>query len=238
LAKNGIILPKEDPWWSTNYPPNAWGCKCEVRAWSERQIQKRGWSVSTAPHENIATPDWSFNPGGGAKYETENVYYKKTLASPFPMSDTLKTIDRLVDKNAFTGWVKTTLSDKTYPINETVAGVISSDVFDFLKAKDIIPDTPHIWLSKKSLTHMIRQVKQDKGIALSTIDILGIYDYLQSPSSILFDKEKKNIIYVFDNEKLGKIVVEVNYVSKSGVKNQILTGSILKEIPTGYEVIK
>jgi hypothetical protein len=65
LAKNGIILPKEDPWWNTNYPPNAWGCKCEVRAWSERQIQKRGWSVSTAPHENIATPDWSYNPGGG-----------------------------------------------------------------------------------------------------------------------------------------------------------------------------
>lgn len=65
MRKNGIVLPKSDPWWQSNYPPNAWGCKCEVRAWSEKQIQKRGWSVSTATHENIATPDWSYNPGAG-----------------------------------------------------------------------------------------------------------------------------------------------------------------------------
>jgi len=65
LAKNGIILPKADSWWITNYPPNAWGCHCEARAWSERQIQNRGWSVSTAP-ENIASHDWSYNPGAGS----------------------------------------------------------------------------------------------------------------------------------------------------------------------------
>jgi hypothetical protein len=61
---------------------------------------------------------------------------------------------------------------------------------------------------------------------------------LNAPTSILWDKEKKNVLYVFDNVKLGKIVVEVNYVGKSGVKNQIVTGSILKEIPKGYEVIQ
>lgn len=65
MAKNGIVLLKSDPWWQSNYPPNAWGCHCEVRAWSEAQIKRRGWSVSTAAHENIATPDWSYNPGAG-----------------------------------------------------------------------------------------------------------------------------------------------------------------------------
>lgn len=65
MAKNGIVLLKSDPWWQYNYPPNAWGCHCEVRAWSEAQIKRRGWSVSTTAHENIATPDWSYNPGAG-----------------------------------------------------------------------------------------------------------------------------------------------------------------------------
>jgi len=66
LAKNGIILPKEDPWWGKNYPINAWGCHCEVRTWSERQVKNRGWSVSSTPSEDIATPDWAYNPGWGS----------------------------------------------------------------------------------------------------------------------------------------------------------------------------
>lgn len=65
MAKNGIVLLKSDPWWQYNYPPNAWGCHCEVRAWSEAQIKRRSWSVSTAAHENIASPEWSYNPGAG-----------------------------------------------------------------------------------------------------------------------------------------------------------------------------
>lgn len=69
--KDGIILPKDDPWWQTNYPPNAWGCKCEVRAWSETQMQKRGWSVSTAAHEDIATPDWRGNPCSTDQFDTK-----------------------------------------------------------------------------------------------------------------------------------------------------------------------
>lgn len=27
---DGIIKPKTDPWWSTHYPPNGWGCRCEA----------------------------------------------------------------------------------------------------------------------------------------------------------------------------------------------------------------
>jgi len=30
-AFNGLLLPAEDPFWSTHYPPNGWGCKCWVR---------------------------------------------------------------------------------------------------------------------------------------------------------------------------------------------------------------
>ncbi|MDD3770488.1 MAG: phage minor head protein [Sulfuricurvum sp.] len=67
LAKNGTILPRTDPWWQTNYPPNAWGCQCQVRAWSRAQIERRGWNVSGSPGDNIATPDWSYNPGAGKR---------------------------------------------------------------------------------------------------------------------------------------------------------------------------
>ena len=35
LAWNGLILPKDDPWWNSHFPPNGWGCKCWTMAVSE-----------------------------------------------------------------------------------------------------------------------------------------------------------------------------------------------------------
>lgn len=34
------VLPYDDPWWDTHYPPNGWNCKCGVVSMSERQVQK------------------------------------------------------------------------------------------------------------------------------------------------------------------------------------------------------
>lgn len=31
LALNGIVLPKDDPFWDRHYPPWEWGCRCRVR---------------------------------------------------------------------------------------------------------------------------------------------------------------------------------------------------------------
>ncbi|MCC5780763.1 hypothetical protein H7H48_17000 [Nitratireductor sp. B36] len=39
----GIVLPVDDPWWNTHYPPNGWGCQCGVRQISEREARRLGW---------------------------------------------------------------------------------------------------------------------------------------------------------------------------------------------------
>lgn len=30
-AWDGLILPKDEPWWNTHFPPNGWGCRCSVQ---------------------------------------------------------------------------------------------------------------------------------------------------------------------------------------------------------------
>lgn len=35
LAWNGLILPKDDPFWNNHFPPNSYGCKCFTRTVSE-----------------------------------------------------------------------------------------------------------------------------------------------------------------------------------------------------------
>ena len=43
-AWNGLVLPNDDPWWDSHYPPNGFGCRCRVRA-----VRTPKDGVDTAP---------------------------------------------------------------------------------------------------------------------------------------------------------------------------------------------
>lgn len=43
---NGRIYPISDAFWQTHYPPNGWGCRCTVRAYSQADLDAKGLSVS------------------------------------------------------------------------------------------------------------------------------------------------------------------------------------------------
>lgn len=45
-AKAGLVLPVDDPFWQTWYPPNGWGCKCHVRQITRREAEAHGISES------------------------------------------------------------------------------------------------------------------------------------------------------------------------------------------------
>jgi len=47
LAWDGLILPINDPWWETHYPPNGWGCRCRA-------------VVETAPGKDAAPDDGTY----------------------------------------------------------------------------------------------------------------------------------------------------------------------------------
>jgi hypothetical protein len=69
---DGLILPKDDPWWDSHFPPNGWGCKCYTRAVTEarkKQYEENG--IPTAPRLD--------GTGGGnvpAKTQAPPVKYK------------------------------------------------------------------------------------------------------------------------------------------------------------------
>ncbi len=81
------VLPADDPWWRTHYPPNGWGCKCGVVAMSGREVERlkgAGEEIRTqAPEDGTyqwtdkATgvvhtipkgidPGWDYNVGNAA----------------------------------------------------------------------------------------------------------------------------------------------------------------------------
>jgi len=59
---HGTILHVDDPWWDTHYPPCGWFCRCTVRQLSQRDLDRKGWSVSKVPPEG---PPKRFYRAGG-----------------------------------------------------------------------------------------------------------------------------------------------------------------------------
>ncbi len=97
LAWAGTVLPWDDPWWDTHYPPNGWGCKCGVASCSESELarltveEKDGQSPikTEAPPESTfdwtdrrtgevrqvpkgIDPGWAYNPGQAAWGEEQS----------------------------------------------------------------------------------------------------------------------------------------------------------------------
>ena len=81
LSWNGMVLSADDPWWIVHFPPNGWGCGCDVIGLSERQLKALGKSGPDKAPANDSYEDtdprtgqpetrwpgidrgWEYNPG-------------------------------------------------------------------------------------------------------------------------------------------------------------------------------
>lgn len=63
---HGIVLPVDDQWWLTHYPPNGWNCRCYVQSLSERDLTRYGWRVSEEAPASRTVVKWV----GGKPVET------------------------------------------------------------------------------------------------------------------------------------------------------------------------
>lgn len=78
---DGLLLPADDPWWDSHFPPNGWNCRCRVWPRTKGDLRRSGKTGpdqapndGTVPWTNPATgevmaipkgidPGWAYNPG-------------------------------------------------------------------------------------------------------------------------------------------------------------------------------
>jgi hypothetical protein len=101
LAWNGLVLPWDDGWWQTHYPPNGWGCHCWVEPlsrrdlarlgktgpdpapainWTERRINTPTGPVTMKVPEGI-DPGWGYNVGEAAWGRSEQALLMEQAAA-------------------------------------------------------------------------------------------------------------------------------------------------------------
>lgn len=85
IALDGVTLPKDDPWWQTNTPPNGWSCRCQVIPQFDKRKKAQppdSVKVDGKTIEQGADKGFKFNPGSLLKTGL-------SASSPVPVAKTI-----------------------------------------------------------------------------------------------------------------------------------------------------
>ena len=250
-AWHGLILPMDDPFWDTHYPPNGFGCRCTVRTLSDRQLEREGRQVGKAPplHRteriNIRTGEvygavpkgigvgWDYNVGK-AWIAPESVFGQRLASLPKALRDAaLEQLPKFTRHlhRPYRSWAEQVLADDYQPQNrQKVVGYLDKDVVAALEQRGMTPRNLTITLTDKALLHMARDTKKARGTAVPETELLSLSEHIEQPKAVLFDRVNPALLYVFDageKERRAKIVVRVNYDEKGNPVNSIRSGGMI-----------
>lgn len=194
---HNTILPRTDIFWSTNYPPNGWGCVCKTRAISEKQAKKLGLPISKKAPKSVASKDWDYNPATQDKVAKLS---KMNLDSSLAGLASVKSIRKDIYKDL----TEEELQDKFY---KTLA-LKKGDLFiDKVNDPMIIDDSLFLSASKYS-----KIKKQDRHLYLDEIartikDPHEVYLYFDEKNNRLL----KKMFRYYKGEKQAKRAIQVAF---------------------------
>lgn len=101
---NNKVFKYDDPFWRTHYPPNGWGCRCEVSSLDEEEVKELGLTISSSEgHARTSAdevtgkpvftyefdgktvrtaPGWNYNPADSLKASIEQAKAKAEAMPP------------------------------------------------------------------------------------------------------------------------------------------------------------
>ena len=247
-AWDQTVLLIDDPWWNSHYPPNGWGCRCTVRTLNQRQLERTGLAVDPAPpiksNERINTRtgevygdvpegiDTGFDFNVGKAWLAPETAFGEAIAQlPPPVrSAALSSVATVAEERLagpFATWAKRVVDSETAGSQVTV-GYLSDSVFSFFDSRRDGPASATITILDSHLRRMRRDLKRRIGKALPDDVLMDIPARLVRPAAVLFDKRKKNAVYVTEIdgfERLGKLVVEVGFTRRGQATNAVVSGA-------------
>jgi len=221
---HGTILPKNHPFWDTNYPPNDWGCRCKVRVYTKDELKAKGLTPSFFTPQDIASNDWTYNVGKSDNIQ--KIYQDKIDKLPISTfktkaQDEFLNLDNLsskaIAKKQLNSMIDEVIINKNqkYPINHIVVGVLLNPILKAIKNilnKDIKEAT--IIFHKNNLLHSRPQRKDKYGHSLKVEEMRQIVDILEDDNYAYIDTNKSNVVYIFpdkqDSTKINLIPIELN----------------------------
>lgn len=212
-AWDNLVLPVDDPWWETHYPPNGWGCRCTTRSLSERQLQREGKTVSQSPdiqrteRLNPATGEvfpptpvgidtgWDYNVGQ-AWLGPDQALAERVMRLPRRWRDqALRQAAQVAADStpSFRAWAERAI-DTGVPLDERrTAGWLTGPIIDRLTTAGVDASTP---LITARAAEVISNIPPQVAATLP--------QRLASPTAVLLDRRGGGaLLYVLDDAPAG-----------------------------------
>ncbi len=231
LSWHGLTLPHDHPFWDTHFPPNGWGCLCDVVGVSRRKGEAAaregrgtppaGWNtinpVTGAPPG--IDKGWGYAPGASVNKPLQSFIAKKLInlnagigaqmwkeLMPILLAETQATLAAMVD-SVSVGMPST---------GETaLIGAVDVATTVALRGLGVELENAAIWLRDQEVLHSIRDTQNTRGASLSA-DILKALPGQLEKAEIYWGLKNGTLVYVFDlGGQLGKVPIEINYNGKT-----------------------
>lgn len=244
---DGLILHKDDPFWRTHWPPNDYGCRCDMVDLSERDLIRKGLTVSEPPkivyteRVNSRTGEvygnvpegigvgWDYNVGQAWLAPEDNLG-KLLIAQPPQLAqqtDALIKVSSNKLQNAFKGWLEQVLVRDYTARQAVVVGYLFNAVVQALRLINKPPVTASILLDQAQLRHILRDAKGAKQLPSEVI--AAIPQLLGSPQAIMIEIATGDLVYLLSSEADSgyKLFVKVNFSRKGEQFNSVRSGGVI-----------
>jgi len=282
VAWAGTLLPVDDKFWQSHYPPNGYGCKCRVRQVSKSeagrleasgvsaQIQEvdpetdlptghfteRAIPVRTTAPE-VQTRQWTnrrtgevsqvpvgidpgFDYNFGEAYRVRQAarqWGEKVAAAPAGLgaaaaADMPEEI--LANLNAeYREWARRIAHGDTVGAGgRRVVGALRPKIVDKLAALGEAPQSAALTIEQRGVTHLLAEARKGAK-ALPEDVVMNLPSYLAKAKAVVWDGagRRKALLYVLDleQEKLGRVVVRLDYSAKGVLTNAVRSGALVQE---------
>ena len=243
-AWHGTILPVGHAWWNTHFPPNGWRCRCTVISLAQRDLDRRGWTVTdpapSSPPRRVfvdgrgtievpegVDPGFGYNPGNGAAARQAAALAERAISAAPPQ---LAAAARAVvaapalprapaPLTPYAEWASGVLKSGQADGSFRHVGLLSDTVMDAIAEAGKAAVEPDLYITAQMVLHIGREYKRSKGVGLAEADILRLPSIVQRPDAVLLDLVRNDLLLVFSptGDQLGrggKLVVHINYLAR------------------------
>lgn len=221
LALDGIALPPDHPFWRTHFPPNGWGCGCEVYGAHtlsgirrvggdpDKQLPKDWDKRGEDGNLPAVGKGWDYAPGATVA-DTIAVIGDKLPKLPATIGAAFGARIRKPIDDSWQRWIDELKSGQHH--KPGLLGTLDPSLVDQLAGLGRAPKSAEIMVRPGLISGPKARRHEAKGDALSDDDWSFLPRSLQTPKAVLLDLESDNLLFVLPaSDGHSQLAVALDY---------------------------